>query len=327
MTTTVNVELSRTSPVAGGGAQRSPLPPVEQWRPGLGQLATGSGLAGQVAVGTGFPARLQAELAGLAVGDPMRVRLRARVIEWYLPMSVYLARRFGGRGELIDDLAQVAAVGLIRAVDRFDPARGVEFVSFAVPTIVGELKRHFRDTTWGLRVPRRLQELKLRMPAATEALRHSLNREPTAAELAEHLGITSDDMISTQLSANAYRPVSIDRASSRHSHLRAEDWLGGLDPDIEAVDNRTTLRVLLARLPSREQRILAMRFEQEMTQTQIAAAVGLSQMHVSRLLVKSLAQLHEDLVTEPSPSDAPPIPGGRRYSLASPAAVTRAMRN
>jgi RNA polymerase sigma-B factor len=222
----------------------------------------------------------------------------------------------------MDDLVQVAAVGLIRAVDRFDPARGVEFVGFAVPTIVGELKRHFRDTTWGVRVPRRLQELKLRMPAATEALRHSLRREPTAAELAEHLGISADDMISTQLSVNAYRPVSIDRASSRHSDLRAEDWLGGPDPDIEAVDDRTTLRVLLARLPGREQRILAMRFEQEMTQTQIAAAVGHSQMHVSRLLVKSLAQLHEDLVTEPPPLSAPPTPGGRPRSPALPPVAT-----
>jgi RNA polymerase sigma-B factor len=255
----------------------------------------------------------------MAVGDPNRARLRARVIEWYLPMTVHLARRFGGRGELLDDLTQVAAVGLIKAVDRFDPARGVDFASFAIPTIVGEIRRHFRDTTWGVRVPRRLQELKLQIPAAAEDLLHALHRAPTAAELAERLGISPDDMVSAQLSANAYRPFSIDRVSSGRPDLRPENWLGGPDPELEAVDNRTTLRVLLARLPVREQRILAMRFEQDMSQAQIAAAIGISQMHVSRLLAKSLAQLHEDLISEAPPSNGQVTRGGRRRSPATPA--------
>jgi RNA polymerase sigma-B factor len=316
MTTIAITAAPLASPVAAGSARRAPLPPDGRWQPGPRRPAAGVGVAEQESPGTDLPARLLAELAGLAVGDPMRARLRARVIEWYLPMSVYVARRFGGRGELLDDLTQVAAVGLIKAVDRFDPGRGVEFVSFAVPTIVGEIKRHFRDTTWGVRVPRRLQELKLRIPEATEALLHALHRAPTVAELAERLGISSDDMVSTQLSANAYRPFSIDRDWLGRQDLRPEDWLGGPDPDIEAVDNRTTLRVLLGRLPIRERWILAMRFEQEMTQAQIAAVIGISQMQVSRLILKSLAQLHGDLV-EALPPNALVKPGGRRPSPAT----------
>jgi RNA polymerase sigma-B factor len=279
-------------------------------------------LAGQTSQRSAdIPGGLLTELAGLAVDDPRRVRLRARVIEWYLPMSVYLARRFGGRGELLDDLTQVAAVGLIKAVDRFDPARGVDFASYAVPTILGEIKRHFRDVTWAVRVPRRLQELKLRMPAVTEELLHALHRAPTTAELAERLGISPGDMVSAQLSANAYRPFSIDRGSSVRADLRPEDWLGGPDPDLEAVDDRTTLRGLRARLPIREQRILAMRFEQEMTQTQIAAAIGISQMHVSRLLLKSLTRLHDDLISGAPLSNSPAVRGGRRRAPATPAPV------
>jgi RNA polymerase sigma-B factor len=245
------------------------------------------------------PEALLARLAGLADGEPERAQLRTRLIEWYLPMSGYLARRFGGRGELLEDLTQVAAVGLIKAVDRFDPERGGDFASYAIPTIIGEIKRHFRDKTWAVRVPRRLQELKLRMPAVTEELLQTLRRVPTSAELAERLGISRRDMVSAQLSANAYRPFPIDRGQSDRVDQRPWDWLGGPDPDIEAVDSRTTLRVLLARLPVREQRILVMRFEADMSQTQIAAAVGLSQMQVSRLLVKCLAQLHRELVTGP----------------------------
>jgi RNA polymerase sigma-B factor len=240
------------------------------------------------------------------VDDPNRARLRARVIKWYLPMTVCLARRFGGRGELLDDLTQVAALGLIKAVDRFDLARGVDFASYAIPTILGEIKRHFRDTTWAVRVPRRLQELKQQMPAATEELLHVLQRAPTVAELAERLGISPRDMVLAQLSANAYRPFSIDRGAPGRPEFRPADWLGGPDPGIAAVDNRTMLRGLLARLPIREQRILAMRFDQDMSQTQIAAAVGISQMHVSRLLTKSLARLHDDLIRDARP------PGGQQ---------------
>jgi RNA polymerase sigma-B factor len=292
-----------TPPAEAGTAQRSTVPPDGQWRPGLRQAAVAARLAGQASQpDTDLPDGLLAEMARLVDSDPTRVRLRARVIEWYLPMAAVLARRFAGRGELLDDLTQAAAVGLIKAVDRFDPARGVDFGSFAVPTIVGEIKRHFRDTTWAVHVPRRLQELKLKMPAATADLFQTLQRIPTNAELADRLGTSPPEIVSAQLSANAYRPRSIDRSPSFGPGLRPEDWLGGPDPDLEAVDNRTTLRMLLGRLPAREQRILSMRFEADMTQAQIAAAIGVSQMHVSRLLLKSLARLRADFISDPPAS-------------------------
>jgi len=283
--------------------------PDGQWQPGVRRPAA-VGLAGRAPQwGTDLPGSLLTELAGLAVGDPSRARLRAWVIEWYLPMAAYLARRFGGRGGLPDDLAQVAAVGLIKAVDRFDPARGVEFSGYAVPTIVGEIKRHFRDTTWVVRVPRRLQELKLRLPAAAAELAQTLRREPTSAELAQWLGTSPRDVVSAQLSANAYRPCPIEGASGRLD-LSPRDWLGGPDPELDTVDNRTTLLLLLAGLPVREQRILVLRFAHDMSQTEIAAEVGLSQMHVSRLLVKCLARLHEGLVGEVPPSGGQATPAG-----------------
>jgi RNA polymerase sigma-B factor len=309
---------------------RSPLVPEEvrrrpssfvpdgQWQPGVRRPAA-VGVAGRAPQwGTDLPGSLLTELAGLAVDDPSRARLRARVIEWYLPMAAYLARRFGGRGEPLDDLTQVAAVGLIKAVDRFDPARGVELSAYAVPTIVGEIKRHFRDTTWVVRVPRRLQELKLRLPAAAAELAQTLCREPTSAELAQRLGTSPRDVVSAQLLANAYSPRRIERGSGRLD-LSPRDRLGGPDPGLDAVDNRTTLRLLLASLPVREQRILVLRFEQDMSQAEIAAEVGLSQMHVSRLLVKCLARLHGGLVGEVPPSGGQATRGGRQRSPGTPA--------
>lgn len=310
-------------PTGAGTAQRSAAPPDRQWRPGLRQARVAARLSGRAPQpDSDLPGGLLAEMVGLANGDPRRERLRARVIEWYLPLAAFLARRFAGRGERLDDLTQVAAVGLIKAVDRFDPARGVDFDGFAVPTIVGEIKRHFRDTTWAVRVPRRLQELKLRMPAATADLFQTLQRVPTNAEVADRLGISSPEMVLAQLSTNAYHPFSIDWSPSFGPALRPEDWLGGPDPDLEAVDNLTTLRVLLARLPVREQRILAMRFEADMTQVQIATAIGISQMHVSRLLLKSLAQLREGLVSDTPPSRGPAAHARRRPPAPAASAPT-----
>jgi RNA polymerase sigma-B factor len=267
-----------------------------------------------------LPDRLFAELAGLAGDHPDRVRLRARIVEWYLPLAVSLARRFGGRGEPLDDLTQVAALALIKAVNRFDLARGADFVSYAVPTIVGEIKRHFRDTTWAVQVPRRLQELKVQLPVATEELFQTLQRVPTAAELAEQLGISQHDLLLAQLGANAYRPISLQAGSSSRPNLSPEDWLGGPDPDLAAVDNRETLRALLARLPAREQRILALRFDADMSQAQIAAAIGISQMHVSRLIAKCLTQLHDGLHDKPRPPSSP-TPRGKRSRTPKPAAT------
>ncbi len=307
------------SPGRARAAQRSTVPSGGQWQPGLGGAAVAAGLAGPVPQrGTDLPDRWLAELAGLAVDDPNRARLRARVIEWYLPMAVYLARRFGGRGELLDDLTQVAAVGLINAVDRFVPARGVTFAGYAIPTILGVIKRHFRDKTRVVQVPRRVQELTRQLPAATEELLQTLRRAPTNGELAQRLGVSQRDLVSAQLSASAYRPSSLDRGTAGRLDLRPEVWLGSPDPDLEAVENRTTLRRLLAHLPVREQRILAMRFEADMSQSQIAAAIGISQMQVSRLLAKSLARLHEAFLTEPHPSNGQPAHGPARSSGSHP---------
>jgi RNA polymerase sigma-B factor len=245
---------------------------------------------------------LLTRLADLPAGSPDRPRLRGRVIEWYLPLAQHLARRFTGRGESAEDLAQVATIGLIKAVDGFDPERGVEFTGYAVPTIVGELKRHFRDKGWSMRVPRRLQELKLAIGNATAALTQDLGRSPTVADLAERLGLTEDEVLEGLESANAYTAISLstpvggaDGADDGGTEIG--DLLGDLDPAMARVEDRAALRPLIARLPERERGILAMRFFQNMTQSQIAERIGVSQMHVSRLLSRTLATLRTELTT------------------------------
>jgi len=312
------------SPLVPEAACRRPSSSVPdgQWQPGVRRPAA-VGLAGRAPQwGTDLPGSLLTELAGLAVGDPSRARLRAWVIEWYLPMAVYLARRFGGRGELLDDLTQVAAVGLIKAVDRFDPARGVEFSAYAVPTIVGEIKRYCRDTTWVVRVPRRLRELKLRLPSAAAELARTLCREPMSAALAQRSCTSPRDVMSAQLLANAYRPCPIDRGPSARPRLHSEDWLGGPDPELDAVDDRTTLRLLLASLPVREQRILVLRFAHDMSQTEIAAEVGLAQMHVSRLLSNVWPDSTRASSVKSPPSGGQATPGGRQRSPGTSAPAT-----
>ncbi len=242
---------------------------------------------------------LLVRLAELPAGHVDRPRIRERIIELYLPLADYLARRFRNRGELMDDLNQVAVIGLIKAVDGYDAGRGAEFTSYAIPTIVGELKRHFRDKGWSVRVPRRLQELKLEITKATAALTQQLGRSPTVADLAEHLGESEEDIIAGLDSANAYSalslqtPVGSDSADDAAPSLG--DMLGEVDPGMANVEDRESLRPLLAQLPERERRIVGMRFFSNMTQSQIAAEIGISQMHVSRLLSRSLAHLRTGL--------------------------------
>jgi RNA polymerase sigma-B factor len=243
---------------------------------------------------------LLTRLNDLPAGSPDRPRLRGRVIEWYLPLAEHLARRFTGRGEATDDLVQVATIGLIKAVDGFDPDRGVEFTGYAVPTIVGELKRHFRDKGWSLRVPRRLQELKLAIGNATATLTQELGRSPTVTDLSERLGVSEDEVLEGLESANAYTAVSLSTPvggadAGDEAGTEIGDLLGDLDPAMERVEDRAALRPLIARLPERERNILAMRFFQNMTQSQIAERIGVSQMHVSRLLSRTLASLRSDL--------------------------------
>ncbi len=244
---------------------------------------------------------LIAVIAATAPEDPARRRARDELVTVHLPLVHYLARRFRDRGEPLEDLVQVGTIGLIKAVDRFDPARGVEFSTYATPTIVGEIKRHFRDTGWAIRVPRRLQELRISLGQATAELSQRSGRAPTIGELAAHLGISEDDVIEGLEGAQAYSTSSLDAPVGGGEDDGAQvlsDRLGGEDPDLEGVEYRESLKPLLAALPSRERRILAMRFFHGMTQSQIAAEMGISQMHVSRLLAKSLAVLREGLVED-----------------------------
>jgi RNA polymerase sigma-B factor len=238
-------------------------------------------------------------LATLPEDDPERRAIRDQLVEMHLPLVEYLARRFRNRGEPLDDLIQVATIGLIKSVDRFDLGRGVEFSTYATPTIVGEIKRHFRDKGWAIRVPRRLQELKLSLTKATSELSQKLGRSPTVAELADHLGMSEEEVLEGLESANAYSAVSLDAPDGGDEDAPAvADSLGITDEALEGVEYRESLKPLLEKLPVREKRILMLRFFGNMTQSQIAAELGISQMHVSRLLARTLAQLRRGLLEE-----------------------------
>jgi len=238
-------------------------------------------------------------LAAMSADAGQRGRLRDELVEAHLPLVEYLARRFRNRGEPLDDLVQVATIGLIKSVDRFDLDRGVEFSTYATPTIVGEIKRHFRDKGWAIRVPRRLQELKLSLTKATSELSQRNGRSPTVAELAAHLGMTEEEILEGLESANAYSAVSLDAPDGGDDDSPAvADSLGIVDDALEGVEYRESLKPLLERLPAREKKILMLRFFGNMTQSQIAAELGISQMHVSRLLARTLAQLREGLLAE-----------------------------
>jgi RNA polymerase sigma-B factor len=242
---------------------------------------------------------LFADLVALGEDDPRRQRVRDELVEMHLPLVEYLARRFRNRGEPLDDLVQVATIGLIKSVDRFDLERGVEFSTYATPTIVGEIKRHFRDKGWAIRVPRRLQELKLSLTKATSELSQKNGRAPTVAELAQHLQMSEEEVLEGLESANAYSAVSLDAPDTGDDDSPAvADSLGTTDESLEGVEYRESLKPLLEKLPPREKKILLLRFFGNMTQSQIAAELGISQMHVSRLLARTLAQLREGLLAE-----------------------------
>lgn len=210
-------------------------------------------------------------------------------------MASRLASRYTGRGEPYDDLAQVAALALVKAVDGFDVSRGVPFSCYAVPSILGALRRHFRDTTWAMRVPRRDQELNSVVRAVTGDLTQRHGHHPTAAELADHLDVSIDDVALALAASQAYRLASLNALQRGTDGIETGRLIGAVDPGYAGVDDRLTLRPVLATLPLRERRILAMSFYRHMTQSQIAAEVGLSQMHVSRLLKRSLAKLRAHL--------------------------------
>ncbi|KUO04530.1 RNA polymerase subunit sigma [Streptomyces caeruleatus] len=238
------------------------------------------------------------ELRKLQDGSAEYAELRNRLVRMHLPLVEHLARRFRNRGEPLDDLTQVATIGLIKSVDRFDPERGVEFSTYATPTVVGEIKRHFRDKGWAVRVPRRLQELRLALTTATAELSQQHGRSPTVHELAEKLAISEEEVLEGLESANAYSTLSLDVPDTDDESPAVADTLGAEDEALEGVEYRESLKPLLEDLPPREKRILLLRFFGNMTQSQIAQEVGISQMHVSRLLARTLAQLREKLLVE-----------------------------
>lgn len=220
--------------------------------------------------------------------------LRDQLIEAHLGLAEYLARRFANRGEPLDDLVQVASLGLVKAVERFDPGRGLEFTTFATPTIVGELKRHFRDKGWAVRVPRRVQELHLRVTRVIDDLALELGRSPTVDEIATRAGTTEDEVIEAIDAGSAYRSASLDAGRSEDDESPGLlGQLGEIDPELARAERRAALGPLLSALPEREQVMLYLRFYEGMTQSEIAKRLGISQMHVSRLLSRSLQQLRE----------------------------------
>ncbi|MFI5840230.1 SigB/SigF/SigG family RNA polymerase sigma factor [Catenuloplanes sp. NPDC051500] len=239
-------------------------------------------------------AELLATLSDLPQRHPDRARVRAEVIEAWLPLAHHLANRFAGRGETREDLDQVATVGLIKAVNRYDPGRGVPFSAFAIPTIAGEIKRHFRDRCWDVRVPRRLQELRAATSDASATLTHRLGRSPTVAELAAHLDRGEEEILEALEASQAYHAVSLS-APAGEGGAELGDLLGTEDEELAAAELRVALGPALADLDPREQRILTLRFYGNLTQSQIADRVGISQMHVSRLLARALTTLRGQL--------------------------------
>jgi RNA polymerase sigma-B factor len=239
---------------------------------------------------------LQRRYAELDPHDPDRQDLREQLINGYLPVAEHIARRFAGRGEPLDDLMQVATVGLINAVDRFEPDRGSDFFSFAVPTITGEVRRYFRDHGWSTRVPRRLKDLHIAIRSALAELSQQLGRAPRPSEIADRLGLPVAEVIEGLQAGEAYRSSSLDEMlGSGEGKATLGEFIGGLDTELALIDDREALRPLLAQLPPRERTIITLRFFRQLTQTQIADQVGISQMHVSRVLRQTLAYLHEQM--------------------------------
>jgi RNA polymerase sigma-B factor len=235
------------------------------------------------------------------VGEPVEVaRQREVVFARCLGLADRVARHYRGRGEDVEDLMQAARLGLVKAVNGFDPAQGSPFVAFAIPTMMGEVRRHFRDHGWSMHVPRRLKDRHQQVMRATRELTQSLGRAPTAGELAEHLDLSREDVVQSLLAAQSYRAHSIDApVSGGDSAPRMlADTVGEVDVAYEQITDREAVRPLLAALPERERTVLYLRFFESLTQSQIAARIGISQMHVSRTLERTLRELRDQLLDQ-----------------------------
>ena len=231
------------------------------------------------------------QLSGLEAGSPEHARIRAALIEINLPLVRYAASRFRSRNEPMEDVVQVGTIGLINAIDRFDPERGVQFPTFAMPTVVGEIKRYFRDNVRTVHVPRRLHELWVQVSGAIEDLTVLHGRSPTTPEIAERLKLTEEEVLACLEAGRAYHATSLEAAQEGDGAPGLLDRLGYEDPALAGVEHRDLVRHLLVQLPERERRILLLRYFGNLTQSQISAELGVSQMHVSRLLSRSFARL------------------------------------
>ena len=230
-----------------------------------------------------------------------RDRIKERLVEGYTDLVYFLARKFQNRGEPLDDIVQVGFLGLIKAIERFDPSLGNEFTTFATPTVTGEIKRYFRDKGWAIRFPRRLQELYQQIVRTNEALKNELNRQPTVAEVAERLGVSEDDVLEAMEMSTAYTPVSIDSSpgsADGEEGRQLGESIGGEDPNLHRVEMRDVLARAMEHLNPRERKILALRFYDELSQSEIAKRLGISQMHVSRLQRAAQEQLRQYLSEE-----------------------------
>ncbi|MFF3768594.1 RNA polymerase sigma factor SigF [Streptomyces sp. NPDC001922] len=241
------------------------------------------------------------QLAVLEEGTHDHQYARNTLIELNLSLVRYAAARFRNRADDMEDIVQVGTIGLIKAIDRFDLSREVEFTTFAVPYIIGEIKRFFRDTSWSVHVPRRLQELRIDLAKANDELSQRMNRAPTTTEIAEHLGLSEEEVVEGLVASNGYTAGSLDvpvDESTESGSATFAERIGELDPALEGVENLQALKPLVEQLGERDRRILQMRFGAEMTQAEIGAELGVSQMHVSRLLTRMLGNLRSGLLTQ-----------------------------
>jgi RNA polymerase sigma-B factor len=239
------------------------------------------------------------ELHSLPEDSPERARLRDQLVEQHMPLVIYLAKRFSGRSEPLSDLIQVGAIGLIKAIDRFDPERKLEFSTFATPTILGEIKRHFRDTGWLIHVPRRAQELQTTLNTARAELSQELGRPPTVAEISARIDVDEDAVLEALDAARAYAGVPLEILTPPGETAPEHPVLGMIDEGFEQVEQRAVLREVISELPETEREVLLLRFVANKTQTEIAGMIGVSQMQVSRLVARGLKRLRASLGAPP----------------------------
>ncbi|WP_030544020.1 RNA polymerase sigma factor SigF [Streptomyces albus] len=307
---TSGIAAFATSAVTGAesadGSSATPAPPAPgaalpglPGQPGFSALPSSAYESVEPLDARALSRTLFARLEGLEEGTHEHAYVRNTLVELNLALVKFAAGRFRTRSEPMEDIVQVGTIGLIKAIDRFELSRGVEFPTFAMPTIIGEIKRFFRDTSWSVRVPRRLQELRLDLAKAGDELAQQLDRAPTIGELAERLDLSNDEVVEGMAASNAYTASSLDaQPEEDDTEGTLADRIGYEDHGIEGIEYIESLKPLIAELPARDRQILSLRFTANMTQSEIGEELGISQMHVSRLLSRTLSRLRKGLMIE-----------------------------